>query len=85
MKNMKRFLTRSVMAGLVITGCLTPAKDGGSVMKAIVAHDGDDLPRETRRELTRARKSTARYRDLSQAIADGYVDINLFVPNMGFH
>jgi len=85
MKNMKRFLARSVMAGLVITGCLTPAKDGVSVMKALAAHDEDDLPRETRRELTRARKATARYRDLSQAIDDGYVDLNLFVPNMGFH
>jgi hypothetical protein len=72
------------MAGLVITGCLTPATDGAPAAPAIAAHD-DDLPRETRHELTRARKATAKYRDLSQAIADGYVDINVFVPNMGFH
>ena len=43
------------------------------------------LPRETQRELARARRATARYHDLSRAIADGYVDINVFIPNMGFH
>ncbi|MEP6704005.1 MAG: hypothetical protein ABJB34_04305, partial [Acidobacteriota bacterium] len=30
-------------------------------------------------ELARVRRATARYHDISQAVADGYVDINLFV------
>src|SRR5215470_11970786 len=85
MKRMTGFLTLFAMAGLIITGCLMSSADGVHRVMANAAHDDDDLPRETRRELTRARKATARYRDLSQAIADGYVDINVFVPNMGFH
>lgn len=36
-------------------------------------------------ELDRARQATLRYADVSQAIADGYVDINVVMPNMGRH
>jgi hypothetical protein len=36
-------------------------------------------------ELLQARAATAKYRQLSNAIADGYADINVVVPNMGYH
>lgn len=36
-------------------------------------------------ELAQARLATAKYHDISQALADGYVDIDLFVPMMGYH
>ncbi|MEP6704482.1 MAG: hypothetical protein ABJB34_06735 [Acidobacteriota bacterium] len=36
-------------------------------------------------ELARVRRATARYHDISQAIADDYVDIGLFVSGQGFH
>lgn len=52
---------------------------------AIANGVGDQLSRETRRELERAWLATAKYNDISNAIADGYADINVFVPHMGFH
>lgn len=36
-------------------------------------------------ELARVRQATARYYDVSQAEADGYVDIGLFVSGQGYH
>ena len=36
-------------------------------------------------ELQQARAATARYRDLKNAIKDGYSNINVDVPNMGHH
>lgn len=36
-------------------------------------------------ELLKARAATAKYRDFDKAIADGYADINVVVPNMGYH
>jgi hypothetical protein len=36
-------------------------------------------------ELQRARRATARYHDIRNAVADGYVDINVVIPNMGRH
>ncbi|MEO8771076.1 MAG: hypothetical protein ABI402_13345 [Ferruginibacter sp.] len=36
-------------------------------------------------ELLEARAATAKYRDFDKAIADGYADINVVVPNMGYH
>lgn len=52
------------------------------------AHDhvapasNDPLPGK---ELEQARKATARYQDVRTALADGYVDINVVLPNMGRH
>ena len=40
---------------------------------------------DTHQELAGARRATARYHNLSQALADGYVNINVFVPGQGFH
>ncbi|MBC7849911.1 MAG: hypothetical protein H7Y31_09245 [Chitinophagaceae bacterium] len=36
-------------------------------------------------QLLEARAATAKYRDFDRAIADGYADINVVVPNMGYH
>jgi len=36
-------------------------------------------------ELQQAKIATARYNDFQQAINDGYVDINVVVPEMGYH
>jgi len=41
---------------------------------------GVDVP-----ELQQARAATARYRDINNAIRDGYSNINVDVPNMGHH
>jgi hypothetical protein len=43
------------------------------------------LEGQTLWELQQARAATARYRDINNAFADGYADINVVVPNMGYH
>jgi hypothetical protein len=40
---------------------------------------------DTHQELAGARRATARYHNLSQALADGYVDINVVVAGQGRH
>lgn len=39
----------------------------------------------TQQELAAARRATARYHDVAQAEADGYVNIDLYVSGEGFH
>src|SRR5215468_1069401 len=39
----------------------------------------------TEQQLAHARKGTARYHDLAEAEADGYVNIHLYLPGEGFH
>jgi hypothetical protein len=36
-------------------------------------------------ELQRVRRATGRYHDIRNALADGYVDIDVLIPNMGRH
>src|SRR5215216_2722513 len=36
-------------------------------------------------ELRQARAATAKYRNIKNAIKDGYADISVVVPNMGHH
>jgi hypothetical protein len=43
------------------------------------------LSQQTLFELQQARAATARYRDIKNAIKDGYSNINVDVPNMGHH
>ena len=44
-----------------------------------------DLPQQTLIELQQAKIATARYHNLNNAIADGYEDINVIIPHMGYH
>jgi len=39
----------------------------------------------TAQELKLARQATERYQSLDSAIKDGYIDINVIMPNMGYH
>jgi hypothetical protein len=39
----------------------------------------------TAEELKLAHRATERYQDINNAIADGYIDINVVMPNMGYH
>lgn len=43
------------------------------------------LPAQTVWELQQAKASTARYRQLQNALRDGYEDINVITPGMGHH
>ena len=73
MKN--RFLISLIIAGALITGC-----DSDNPV------DNTPSPQELlAEELARVKSATEKYHDVDKAIADGYVDIDLFVPNMGSH
>lgn len=56
----------------------TPAM--GHPAAATASHD--KLPVD---QLARLKKATTRYRDVRNAVADGYEDINVVIPNMGRH
>ena len=43
------------------------------------------LPVALQHELVRVRRATARYHDIEQARADGYVDIDVVVSGQGYH
>ncbi|MGE5317361.1 MAG: hypothetical protein ACM3ME_05145 [Chloroflexota bacterium] len=43
------------------------------------------LDKETQFELQQARASTAKYKNIENALKDGYADINVVLPNMGYH
>ena len=45
----------------------------------------DDQSAATNRELAQARRGTARYHDIEQAEADGYVNINIYESGEGLH
>ena len=45
----------------------------------------NQLSTATEQELARARSATARYHDIAQAEADGYVNIDLYLSGEGFH
>ena len=40
---------------------------------------------ETNAQLAAARAATSRYQDIDKALADGFKDINVFMPGMGHH
>lgn len=64
----------------------------GSSLSA-TAHEGDPIaagpqaqpPAAAILQLEAVRQATARYLDIDRAIADGYVDIGVYYPNMGWH
>jgi hypothetical protein len=60
----------------------------------VLAHEGDVVATTAARQpppaaailqLETVRQATARFRDVAQAEAEGYVDISVFFPHMGWH
>lgn len=47
--------------------------------------NSQNLPAAARQELAAARSATAKYHDVAQAEADGYVNIDLYESGEGFH
>ncbi|HSD62341.1 MAG TPA: hypothetical protein VLB50_01030 [Ignavibacteriaceae bacterium] len=43
------------------------------------------IPRATLLELQQVKIATAQYHNINTAIADGYEDINVIIPHMGYH
>jgi hypothetical protein len=84
-----------LIAALALAGCrnpedasTAPAVSANPVALSAAPHHGvyrqlgGPLPAA---ELQRARRATARYHDIRNAVADGYVDIDVVIPNMGRH
>lgn len=57
----------------------------GLVVAAVAACDNSPTRSDADAELDRVRAATERYVDIANAIADGYVDIDVIMPNMGHH
>lgn len=80
-------LTLATAFTCVLNGCDSaslPAPDRSESTAAIISADARANP-ALKRELARARAATARYHQLENALADGYVDIDVVIPNMGHH
>ena len=52
---------------------------------ALAAGKNDGLSAATHKELARARSATAKYHDVAQAEADGFIDGNFYESGEGFH
>lgn len=86
MKTYSHKLSFLAVAGLVLLGWMAGAGAAPpAAAKAKAGAVGDDLSAATRRELAQVRAATAKYHDISKALEDGYVDIDVFIPGMGFH
>lgn len=46
---------------------------------------GEGLGPQTLKELAQVRRATAKYHDISNAIADGYIDVSFVAPGVGCH
>ncbi len=90
------FFGASLLASVILSGCsqqenlpvegtagnnqyLTAGTDNSFLAKSY------DVPLEVMEELQQVKAATARYNNFNNAIADGYVDINVVVPHMGHH
>jgi len=81
--------TSSGVLGRAVLGAVAAL----ATIPAALAHEGDTVKTAPHAaptasavlELEAVRQATARYLDVDQAVADGYVDIGVFFPNMGWH
>lgn len=47
--------------------------------------EGPRMSAQTKQELAQARRATARYHNIDNAMADGYVNIDFVIPGVGCH
>jgi len=92
MKNKLIMLSVLVIAAIAFSGCETANSpdnlgDSSYLEKGNAAYGPESVPMNSvlNQELALARASTAKYHNVQTALADGYVDINLYIPNMGWH
>lgn len=83
-----------VFAVILLTGCKKensqPADSENLGSKAVVSAENvvqtyTGLSQQTMWELQQARAASAKYLKLENALKDGYIDINVIKPNMGYH
>jgi hypothetical protein len=81
MRRIINSLALAAMAAIILAGCGLFTVEGRASTSAGAAAVEAKLVRE----LASALRATAKYHNVMKAIDDGYVDINVFIPNMGFH
>ncbi len=90
------FFSSVLFIGFLMTGCKKESSNTEAVEEEIQSKSSSQkgsngfgnytgLDPQTVSELQQAKIATAKYNDFDQAIADGYVDINVIVPEMGYH
>jgi len=91
------FLCSAILTAVLFSSCQKQADEpqstdplitsnaAGNNKDAKVLNMYSGLSTQTMWELQQARAATARYRDIKNAIKDGYSNINVDVPNMGHH
>jgi hypothetical protein len=77
-------------AALTLAGCRsydTATAPNGSASPGTPRYDAGQAPRNALplQELAQAKAAAARYHDVRKAIADGYRDTGIVLPNMGRH
>lgn len=92
MKNKLIMLSILVIVTIAFSGCETGdlpdiTDASGHLSKGNAVYGPESIPMNAvlNQELALARSSTAKYHNIQTALADGYVDINLYIPNMGWH
>jgi hypothetical protein len=93
--NVRLYFALLILIGFVFISCKKesaniPGDEIQSITNHAVNSEGDflnnyGLSSQTTWELQQARAATARYKDINNAIKDGYSNINVDVPNMGHH
>src|SRR5215471_21301595 len=84
MKAFRSFLIFATVCSMLIGSA--PGATPNASASAIDEHDHHHrLPPATHKELAQARRATAKYFNVEQAVADGYVNINLHLPGEGIH
>ena len=94
--NITLYFCLLTLIGIVFTACKkenanTSADEIQSINSHAANSEGDvlanytGLSSQTMWELQQARAAVARYRDINNAIKDGYSNISVDVPNMGHH
>jgi len=83
-------LAAATVVALAVAGCRSYDKataPNGSTAAGTPRYGATDGPASALplQELAQAKAAAARYHDVRNAIADGYQDINLVIPNMGRH
>jgi hypothetical protein len=82
MKTFRLSLTFIAVCSL-IAGSMSFTVHGTSVLRAVTS--ADDLSADTNQQLALARRGTAKYHDIEQAEADGYININIYESGEGLH
>jgi hypothetical protein len=80
---------------IAVAGCQSrdpvataPTMPAASAVSSADLHHGPSVRSDERPpadQLERVKRATIRYRDVRNAMADGYADINVVLPNMGRH